>query len=182
MRPFFRIVVALLALLVGVLVFRAAFLPSKQLYKPPRKDALVVAAFPPEQLKIYTAHLSQAVRIKTISYDDTTMNDRQALRDFHKFLETTYPLFHKETTREIINEFSLLYSWPGKDAALKPVLMMGHFDVVPVDNEDQWTFPPFEGVVTKERVWGRGTMDDKVRLFFLLLLLGLADLFYFLLL
>ncbi|WP_040747537.1 M20/M25/M40 family metallo-hydrolase, partial [Nocardia transvalensis] len=38
-----------------------------------------------------------------------------------------------------------------------------HMDVVPVDDEQRWTHPPFEGVVDADFVWGRGAIDDKSR-------------------
>ena len=42
----------------------------------------------------------------------------------------------------------------------KPVLVMGHTDVVTVDPK-KWTFPPFGGTVDGGYVYGRGTVDDK---------------------
>ncbi len=42
-----------------------------------------------------------------------------------------------------------------------PSLMFGpgHVDVVPVENEEEWTVPPFEGVIKDECIWGRGALD-----------------------
>ncbi|MHA1942803.1 MAG: M20/M25/M40 family metallo-hydrolase [Candidatus Thorarchaeota archaeon] len=42
-----------------------------------------------------------------------------------------------------------------------PSLMFGpgHVDVVPVENEDEWTVPPFEGAIKDGCVWGRGALD-----------------------
>lgn len=42
-----------------------------------------------------------------------------------------------------------------------PSLMFGpgHVDVVPVENEDEWTVPPFEGTIKDECIWGRGALD-----------------------
>jgi acetylornithine deacetylase/succinyl-diaminopimelate desuccinylase-like protein len=42
----------------------------------------------------------------------------------------------------------------------KPVLVMGHTDVVTVDPK-KWTFPPFGGTVDGGYVYGRGAVDDK---------------------
>jgi acetylornithine deacetylase/succinyl-diaminopimelate desuccinylase-like protein len=42
----------------------------------------------------------------------------------------------------------------------RPVLIMGHTDVVTVDPK-KWTFPPFGGTVDGGYVYGRGTVDDK---------------------
>lgn len=42
----------------------------------------------------------------------------------------------------------------------RPVLVLGHTDVVTVDPK-KWTFPPFGGTVDGGYVYGRGTVDDK---------------------
>lgn len=42
----------------------------------------------------------------------------------------------------------------------KPLLLMGHLDVVPVER-DKWTFDPFGGVIKDGYVYGRGAIDDK---------------------
>jgi acetylornithine deacetylase/succinyl-diaminopimelate desuccinylase-like protein len=40
------------------------------------------------------------------------------------------------------------------------LLLQGHVDVVPTTDEN-WTYPPFDGVVRDGFVWGRGTLDMK---------------------
>jgi acetylornithine deacetylase/succinyl-diaminopimelate desuccinylase-like protein len=42
----------------------------------------------------------------------------------------------------------------------RPILMMGHTDVVTVDPK-KWTFPPFAATRDGGYVYGRGTVDDK---------------------
>jgi acetylornithine deacetylase/succinyl-diaminopimelate desuccinylase-like protein len=42
----------------------------------------------------------------------------------------------------------------------RPVLIMGHTDVVGVQ-ADQWQEPPFSGLRKDGYIWGRGTLDDK---------------------
>lgn len=39
------------------------------------------------------------------------------------------------------------------------VAVLGHLDVVP--EGDGWSIPPYEGRVVNDRIYGRGTMDDK---------------------
>ena len=42
----------------------------------------------------------------------------------------------------------------------RPILLMGHTDVVGVQ-ADKWTEPPFSGLRKDGYIWGRGTLDDK---------------------
>ncbi|RPI96521.1 MAG: M20/M25/M40 family metallo-hydrolase, partial [Spirochaetales bacterium] len=71
---------------------------------------------------------------------------------------------HKTLTREIISKYSLLYTWEGTDPNRKPILLLGHIDVVPVESgtEKDWTHPPFSGAIADGYVWGRGTLDIKL--------------------
>ncbi|NPV09365.1 MAG: M20/M25/M40 family metallo-hydrolase [Anaerolineae bacterium] len=41
------------------------------------------------------------------------------------------------------------------------LLLMSHLDVVPVDDADQWRFPPFAGTVADGAIHGRGAADCK---------------------
>ena len=44
----------------------------------------------------------------------------------------------------------------------KPGLMfMSHTDVVPVEDEEKWRFPPFSATVADDRIYGRGASDCK---------------------
>lgn len=42
----------------------------------------------------------------------------------------------------------------------RPLLLLGHLDVVPVEPEE-WTQPPFEAVKSDGFIWGRGSLDMK---------------------
>ena len=41
------------------------------------------------------------------------------------------------------------------------LMFMSHTDVVPVEDEDKWRFPPFSGTIADGRVYGRGSSDCK---------------------
>jgi carboxypeptidase PM20D1 len=111
------------------------------------------------------ARLAGAVKFQTVSFEEGTQPpDSAAFRALHEHLRVSFPLVHQRLTREIVAGLSLLYSWPGTDTTLAPVVLMGHLDVVPVipGTEGQWTQPPYGGVVADGFIWGRGTLDDKV--------------------
>ncbi len=54
---------------------------------------------------------------------------------------------------------NLLARLPGKGHG-KPLLMLAHMDVVPVD-ASRWLLPPFSGVIRDGELWGRGAVDMK---------------------
>ena len=85
-------------------------------------------------------------------------------------LEETFPLVHETMSLTKINDYSLLYTWEGSDLSKKPIILMSHQDVVPVDvpTMEMWEAGPFEGKITADHIIGRGTMDDKSSLIALL--------------
>jgi carboxypeptidase PM20D1 len=107
--------------------------------------------------------LGQAVRISTVSREEAREEEATAFPAFREYLEKTYPGTHKALSREVVAGGTLLYTWPGTDTSLDPVLLLAHQDVVPVDPDSlsSWTHAPFSGTVTDGRVWGRGALDDK---------------------
>ncbi|MBT8048412.1 MAG: M20/M25/M40 family metallo-hydrolase [Xanthomonadales bacterium] len=104
-----------------------------------------------------------ALRIPTVSFDDRSNFDAAAFRDFKSFLEASYPLVDSRAQLTVINDYSLVYHLPGSDPSLKPVLFMGHMDVVPIEEitRSEWSYPPFGGTVADGIIWGRGSVDDK---------------------
>ncbi len=108
-------------------------------------------------------HLGAAVRIDTTSHDDRSKTDTDRLLAFHRFLGDTFPLVHENCTREVVSDYSLLFTWEGTDSDIDPIVLMAHMDVVPVEagTESDWTEPPFSGVVAHDHLWGRGALDDK---------------------
>lgn len=44
----------------------------------------------------------------------------------------------------------------------RPSLVLnGHLDVVPAGDADEWTYPPYDGVIEDGRLYGRGSVDMK---------------------
>jgi acetylornithine deacetylase/succinyl-diaminopimelate desuccinylase-like protein len=55
---------------------------------------------------------------------------------------------------------NLLARLAGRDRSKKPLLLLNHLDVVPVDR-GAWKTDPFAAVIQDGMIWGRGTMDMK---------------------
>ena len=100
---------------------------------------------------------------ETVPLDDKGTPDPEAFQQLHRMLAETYPLVHQKLKREVINGYSLLYTWQGSRPDLEPVMLMAHQDVVSADPAE-WTHPPFEGVIVDGLIWGRGTLDIKNQL------------------
>jgi carboxypeptidase PM20D1 len=105
---------------------------------------------------------SKGIQYPTISFNSGEIYDSASFLGFHEFIQTSYPLVDSLLDKETIN-LSLLYKWQGSDLSLKPIILMSHQDVVPIDEptKDDWEHGPFSGDITDTDVWGRGTMDDK---------------------
>lgn len=122
-----------------------------------------VAPAPPMQIDGDGAaqRLSRAIGHRTVSPVDSASQGE--FERFQTFLNESFPTLHKRLTKETVNQHSLLYTWQGRDPKLKPVLLMAHMDVVPVDpaSEKSWTHPPYSGTIADGHIWGRGAMDNK---------------------
>ncbi|WP_298227022.1 M20/M25/M40 family metallo-hydrolase [Gryllotalpicola sp.] len=111
--------------------------------------------------------LARMIRAKTVTGEDAE------LAAFPRLLRELYPLVHERLELERVGELGLLYHWrAGLDApasaATRPAVLMAHFDVVPVDPDDIWSFDAFGGAISGGIVYGRGAIDDKGALVVLL--------------
>lgn len=154
LKKFFSFLALILALLAGVLVVNTMRSKAWPVGKASAPDPLPDSAI---------AHMSAAIQIPTISPEDTSHIDSVHFNQFRLFLERSYPLLHQQLTRTIIKNYSYVYEWKGSDSSLLPVILMGHYDVVPVELSavKLWTVAPFGGELKDSAVWGRGAVDDK---------------------
>lgn len=103
--------------------------------------------------------LSEMIRLPTVSAE---LEERGAapFEAFVGLIAEQYPLVHEKLALERHTAFGLLFHWKGA-APGDPLVLMAHYDVVPVDESDDWTHPPFSGVIADDIVYGRGALDDK---------------------
>lgn len=154
-----EIAIIIVIVFFGIILVRTLRFTSKQIHVTPVTDIPVS--------KEAVNHLSQAVQFKTISHQDPAQFDEKAFLALHTYLEKTFPTAHATLQKEVIEKYSLLYTWKGTDPTLTPILLMAHLDVVPVEpgTESTWTHPPFSGLIKDGYIWGRGTMDIKCAVF-----------------
>ena len=157
-----RVIVALALLVAVVIVMNDRASVSKQLnvapvpkIEVPREDAL--------------NRLQQAIRIETVSTSNPARMNVESFVEFSKFLEDSFPVLHNSPSfRRIMvhsgdDNHTLLYSWTGADPSADAILLMAHYDVVPIEPEtrERWTHAPFSGEMDQGFIWGRGTLDAK---------------------
>ena len=138
-----RLVVAsvvLVGLLIGVLFLRASRFVSQQV---PVEPATVV----PVDASAAAQRLAGALRIATVSPEEPSERSAEAFSALHSYLGRSFPKVNAALRREVIGRAALLYTWPGTDSVLQPIVLCGHLDVVPVEpgTETAWTHPPFGG-------------------------------------
>jgi carboxypeptidase PM20D1 len=155
MKKILKIIAIAIIIVLGVLIVNTMSLSSKQV----ASEALKNVNLPNHIFQ----NLSKAIQYPTISFSEDAIPDSTAFFGFHRFLEETFPLTHAQLSLEKINDYSLLYKWQGKDTSKKPIILMSHQDVVPVDKPtlSDWEAGPFTGKITDTHIIGRGTMDDK---------------------
>src|SRR3954452_21361554 len=152
-----------IVILAGVLAFNTLTHGSRQLQ---------VAAAPRAETDAQAApkRLAEAIRFRTISSYEKPDQHADALRGMQAHIEKSFPAFHAAAKREIVADFSLLYTWEGSEAKAQPIALLAHQDVVPVapGTEKDWQQPPYDGVISDGFIWGGGSWDDKGNLYSML--------------
>lgn len=105
-------------------------------------------------------NLAELIRCKTVSYRDKELEDEKEFEKLYALLPKLYPSVYTTCKQIKLKARGLFFKWEGKKHD-KPAVMMAHFDVVPV-NEENWTKPAFEGIIENGVLWGRGALDTKV--------------------
>lgn len=156
---------AALLLLVAVVLVRTALYAAPPQPPEETQDRVADTGRGDRQL---SRHLSQAIRFQTVSAQLGEAQTRQQYEQFIDWLAATYPQVHSALPPERLGktpgqEYTLLFTWPGKNRELKPVLLSAHYDVVPVipGTESEWEHPPYSGDIDTTHIWGRGALDDK---------------------
>jgi carboxypeptidase PM20D1 len=106
------------------------------------------------------AKLQALVRIPTVSNRDPALVDVAAFDEFVAELARQFPILHERLELTRVDTHGLLFHWAGRSTE-RPVVLMAHLDVVPVEEDAPWQHPAFGAEIHDGAVWGRGTLDDK---------------------
>ena len=105
-------------------------------------------------------NLAALVRCKTVSHRDGAQEDDAEFEKLIALLPRLYPNVAERCEFTRFPDRAILFRWRGRSAAA-PAVLMAHYDVVPVE-EENWEKPPFAAVLEDGVLWGRGTLDTKV--------------------
>ncbi len=102
--------------------------------------------------------LKKLVKINSILDPTTKTNEHPFGKGINDCLEL-FLEYAKNDGFEVLNDegYAGLIKYQG--TSNEDIAVLGHLDVVPVDNN--WTYPPFGAVIENNKMYGRGTMDDK---------------------
>lgn len=106
----------------------------------------------------FLEELLELLRIPSVSADSSFKDD---VRRAASFLEERFKELGTAVEICETNGHPIVYAEHIKDPALPTILVYGHYDVQPADPYDLWNSPPFEPVVKDERIYARGSADDK---------------------
>lgn len=120
--------------------------------------------------------LALAASAQTLNPDQSQAEAAQFLKDLIR-IDTQDPPGNESKVAEYLQnvlkkegiDSEILETVPGRasivarlkgNGSKKPILLMGHEDVVPVDRS-HWTVDPFAAIEKDGVLWGRGALDDK---------------------
>mgnify|MGYP001290820126 CR=1 FL=1 len=121
------------------------------------------AETPPSQEPLFTSlqRLQASLKIKTVSATLDSAETQAAFAAHRALLERAYPKTFETLQNHEVGPYSVLLEWKGSDPSLKGSVLMGHQDIVPVEDAAEWQHPPYAAVESDGFIWGRGALDNK---------------------
>ena len=152
MKTIIILIIILTVVVLTIAIIRTLLLKQKTSIYHPSKDI--------ELSKEYAQKLQKMIQVDTVSVRDQPDPDK--FRKLHKVMEELFPNVFK-SCEKIDLDGNLLVRWQGKNPDMQPIVLTSHLDVVPADGE--WTYPPFEGKIVDDKIYGRGAFDVKCGVF-----------------
>ena len=143
-------------IILGICVAFLCFLVIRTYLFKPKKMSYQKVSHEIDEKRSFES-LSQLIQCQTISYEDTSRISEDAFQGLRDLIFERYPEIIKHSSFSM-HEKGMLFKIKGTDD-LDPVILMSHYDVVPVT--DDWDDDPFSGKITETHVYGRGALDTK---------------------
>jgi acetylornithine deacetylase/succinyl-diaminopimelate desuccinylase-like protein len=105
-------------------------------------------------LKEAIHHLQKYLRIDTVNPPGNEMEGARFFKNIFDAESIPCQIFEPSPGRG-----NLLATLKG-NGKKRPILLLNHIDVVPVERE-RWSFDPFAGIIQDGYLYGRGAIDDK---------------------
>ena len=142
-----------------LLVLIAVILARTLMFTPPKTEEKSFEDVEQDR-EAGVRNLAALIQCKTVSYEDSSLEDDAEFEKLIGLLTELYPNVWKTCPLRRFDGRGLLFHWQGRTPGEAAVLM-AHYDVVPVE-EENWRKPAFEAIVEDGVMWGRGTLDTKV--------------------
>jgi carboxypeptidase PM20D1 len=117
MKTLFKILSGIVAVVIIIGFYRANTLYVDTQYYPENETQKVAV-----NIDKVTDTFSKAIQIATISKDYPAPVTPEPFLAFHQHLIDSFPTVHSFASREVINNYSLVYKFAGTDDSLKPIL------------------------------------------------------------
>ncbi len=151
-----KTIICLFLLIIGLILLVAII--RTLLFK--QKTSIYHPSDDMELSKEYAQKLQKMIQVETVSVRDQPDPDK--FRKLHIVMEELFPnVFSK--CEKVDLDGNLLVSWKGKNPDMQPIVLTSHLDVVPADGD--WIYPPFEGKIVDDKIYGRGAFDVKCGVF-----------------
>ena len=148
-----KLILLLLAALIAVILVRTALFRPKE----EKEETFEDVEFDREAA---LRALAALVRCRTVSSERREDEDDAEFEKLIALLPVLYPGVFRTCLFRRLEDRGLLFTWKGSERG-KPAVLMAHYDVVPVE-EENWDVPAFEAIIRDGAMWGRGTLDTKV--------------------
>lgn len=143
-----------LAVLICMLIRTLLIKPSKKI------NQNHISSYSGEENMRYALLLKEWIQCKTISKRESF--DDQEFIKLWDIQKRQFPHLFNCSERLIFDKGCQILKVKGKDES-RNIMLMSHCDVVNASGD--WKYPPFDGVIAEEYLWGRGTIDTKTPLF-----------------
>lgn len=112
-----------------------------------------------ENLQRFLNELFEWLRIPSVSADSRHRKDVRSAAEFLKQQFASAGVDHVELCET--EGHPIVYAEKKINPSAPTVLVYGHYDVQPADPFELWDSPPFEPVVREDKIYARGSCDDK---------------------